>query len=315
MASNLKIFTKTDAPLSEMTSVIALGNFDGVHLAHRALLLEAVRLAKRLGDLQVGAFCFSGAPAAYLSGASVPLLCPLEKRIEKILALGVDFVAVADFKDFCDVSAEDFIQNTLKGELRAVGAVCGFNNRFGKGGVGTPLLLREQFGEDAVVVLPEVKLNSDTVSSSAIRALLADGKTETAAEMLGEPFSLTSRVVHGKRLGRALGFPTANLLFPRGTVIPGRGIYATRVITPDGVRRIGVSNVGIRPTITDGSDTHAANCETYIHDFCGDLYDKTLTVEFCRYLRAERKFDSVDALKEQISRDLTAAIDYFSTIE
>jgi riboflavin kinase/FMN adenylyltransferase len=228
-----------------------------------------------------------------------------------MLSLGLDFVAVGDFQSFRCVGAADFIESFLKIDLDCIGVACGFNHRFGHRGLGTPQLLSQAFGIEAVELLPEVTYNDCTVSSSAIRTLISQGDVETACEMLGRAFALRAPVVCGKRLGRQLGFPTANQYFPASCVIPAHGIYATRCFTEEGDCYVGISNVGVRPTITDGSDDHRPNCETYLHGFSGDLYDKNLTVEFCKYLRGEQKFASVNDLKSQIEKDLRAALEYF----
>lgn len=292
-------------------SVMALGIFDGVHIAHRQLLLAAIGLGQKLSADSVGAWCFDVTPSSVVDGVEVPMLSTLEDKIHMMLSLGLDFVAVGDFQSFRHLCAEDFVERFLKEELGCIGVACGFNHRFGHRGVGTPEMLAKSFGDNAIEILPEVTYNGRTVSSSAIRTLIIQGDTETAGSMLGRAFALRTIVVRGKRLGRQLGFPTANQYFPKSCVIPAHGIYATRCITEDGNCYVGISNVGVRPTITDGSDDHRTNCETYIHGFSGDLYDKNLTVEFCKYLRGEQKFASVNDLKAQIEKDLRAALEYF----
>ena len=307
----LQIYTPSGEPrLPDGNCVIALGTFDGVHLAHRALLREAIALAHELGT-RVGAFCFPESPASVMSGKEIPLLCTAERRIETMLSLGLDFVAVGDFHAYRTVTAEDFIESVIKKRLCAVGAVCGFNHRFGKGGLGSPELILSAFGEENVRVIPEVNCAWGRVSSSLIRAAIQEGDVFSASTLLHGGFYLDTPVVKGKQLGRKLGFPTANQLFPHGTVIPKHGIYAAVAVTEDGKRYAAVSNVGIRPTIVDGSDSHVANCETYIHSFSGDLYGKKLQVYPQKYLREEKKFSSVEELRDQISCDLDSALAYF----
>ena len=293
------------------TSVVALGNFDGVHVAHQALLRKTIQLGKELGADTFGAWCFDSLPSSMLDGKTVPLLTPLEEKLHKIFSLGIDFVAVGDFQSLRSMGAQDFIEFVLKERLHAVGAACGFNHRFGCGGAGTPAMLENAFEKNAVSVLSEVRMLGQTVSSSAIRALISEGNVSDARAMLGRAFALSAPVVKGKQLGRKLGFPTANQYFESGTVAPAYGIYATVCTMQDGKRFAGVSNVGIRPTITDGSDDHRINCETYMQNFAGDLYGKPLRVEFCKLLRREQKFSSTEELKAQIERDLEAALAYF----
>ena len=291
--------------------VIALGNFDGVHVAHRAIFNEALKLKKRLGASLAGAWCFSELPVNVLGNKKTPMICTLEEKIKRILDTGVDFVAIGNFRELSSVSAEDFVNVILADKLNCIGTVCGFNHRFGHKGLGNCELLREKFGKDGVAVVPEITMFGETVSSTAIREHILNGELEIARAMLGNPIYLSSPVVSGKRLGHALGFPTANQTFPVGVITPKHGIYATLCYTEDGKRHIGVSNVGIRPTITDGSDLHGVNCETYICNFEGDIYGQTLKVEFCTYLREEKKFSSVNELCHQIAIDATNALKIF----
>lgn len=311
---DIEIITPNGAPLSldGKTTVMALGTFDGVHSAHTGLITETVALASRIGADLCGAWCFSESPAAYFKNQRIPLLCTLEDRIALMLSCGLDFVAVGRIEELHTVSAEDFVDEILKSRFGCIGTVCGFNHRFGHKGKGSPQLLKEKFGNGAVSY-PEVKLAGETVSSTAIREHLAIGDIKTANLMLGRNFYINTKVLSGKRLGRTIGFPTVNQTFPDNTVIPHHGIYATLCTAEDGRQYIGVSNVGVRPTITDGSDSHAVNCETYLIDFEGDLYGQTLKVEFCSYLREEKKFSSIEELSSAIENDRACAIRYFGS--
>lgn len=308
--NNIKIVTKNGADPARRSSIIALGTFDGVHVAHRSLLEKTGAMAKMHGCL-AGAWCFAQSPAASLGLDPTPSLTTVDEKVALMLDTGIDFVAIGNFDAFREMSAEDFIDNVLKAQLGAVGAVCGFNHRFGSGGLGTPSLLYTHFGNDMLTVIPEMRVDGETVSSSTIRRLIMNGDVGMAERMLGRPFSLTSPVLEGKRLGRRLGFPTVNQIFGVGCVTPKNGIYAT-LCHIDGKEYVGVSNVGVRPTITDGSDSHALNCETYIIGFSGELYGKLLTVEFHSYLRGEKQFGSTDELRDAIAKDKENAIEYFT---
>lgn len=299
--------------LPEGNCVIALGSFDGVHVAHKAIFREAIALKSKVGASLSGAWCFSDLPGKAF-GKNIPMLCSLEEKIARILATGVDFVAVGDFALLSSVSAEDFVDRILIEKLNCIGAVCGFNHRFGHMGHGSHSLLFDRFGEESVCIVPEITMKGETVSSSAIRRHIAEGDFDTAKMMLSEPIYLSAPVISGKSLGHTLGFPTANQRFPKDYIIPQKGIYATLCYTEDGRRHIGVSNVGIRPTITDGSDSHAINCETYICDFNEYIYSQILRVEFCKYLRSEKKFTSIVDLKRQIATDAETAKAYFSEL-
>lgn len=284
--------------------VLALGIFDGVHVAHRALLKRACELRQALGASAVGAWCFK-------STGQTPAISSVEERVSLLLDSGMDFVVLADFDTFRNMSAERFVSEHLTATMECVGVVCGFNFRFGKDRLGSPDDIVSRLGQDRVSVVGEIKLNGVTVSSSEIRRLISNGEMENAAELLGRGFSLCTTVEGGKRLGRTIGFPTANQSFANGCIVPRRGIYASVCTTPDGRHYIGVSNIGVRPTIKDGTDSHLLNCETYIVGYKGDLYGQTLCVELVKYLRDECIFASVDELKQAISKDVRAAIDYF----
>lgn len=297
--------------LNKSGCVIALGTFDGVHIAHKALLNRAVTFKNEIGADLCGAFCFMESPLSLLRGTTIPQICTLDQKLELMFEAGLDFVAVGNFSAFRDVSAHSFI-DVIKSRFGCIGAVCGFNHRFGKSGVGDASLLREILGDDRVITVSEIKLDGITVSSSAIRALLAEGNVEFANKMLGRNFTLCSEVIRGKGLGHTINCPTTNQNFPIGAVNLKRGIYATLCTTQDGQVYVGASNVGTRPSIDGTIDDHAFNCETLIADFSRDIYGQTLNVEFCRYLRGEQKFDSLDALSSAIHRDLESAVQYFS---
>ncbi len=289
-------------------TVLALGTFDGVHTAHKALLECAVNLANSKG-IACGAWCFSQNPAAVLKKSPAQMLMTPRRKVEALLSCGIDFVAIADFEQFRDMPCEDFVEDILKGELGCTGAVCGFNHRFGKGGLGDPLLLRMSFGEENTVVLPKFENRGETVSSSAIREHILNGEIERAYELLGRAFSLCGTVISGKKLGRSLGFPTANLTFPDGYVIPKLGIYATRCILDNREEYIAVSNIGLRPTVEDRAVI--PNCETYLIGYFGDLYGREICVEFHTYLRQEMKFSSTEELSAAIECDRRRAEEYF----
>ncbi len=316
MTDTFYIFTKNGRvdSLPSGKSVLALGTFDGVHKAHQLILREAIELKKELGVDSVGAWCFSALPANLLFDKKTPQLCSVEEKIERILDIGIDFVAVGDFMQFAEFGGEDFVEELLKNKLNCMGVVCGFNHRFGRGGLSSPDTLKKAFGEDHVRVIPEVTMFGETVSSTTIRNHVSCGELRTALDMLGQPLTIKARVIGGKRLGHTIGFPTANQLFPEDIITPARGIYATLCFTEDGKRHIGVSNVGIRPTIIDGSDDHVVNCETYICNFNENIYGKILKVSFCYYLREERKFGSVDELRDQIAKDAEEAVRIFDEI-
>ena len=310
-----KIFwhNNLECDISNHKSILALGTFDGVHIAHKKLIDEAVSLKSRVGASLVGVWCFSQSPAGFFKGVTVPALTPPEQKIKILLDLGADFVAVGDFASFCKMNADNFISDVLISRFNCIGTVCGFNHKFGYKGLGDTNLLKERFGDTRVVSVDEIKMFGQTVSSTAIRSALMDGDPIKAGEMLGRKFALEAPVVHGKQLGRELEFPTANQYFTGDLIVPKHGIYATLCTLENGEKYIGVSNVGVRPTISDEIDSHIANCETYICNFSGDLYGQTLKVEFCAYLREEKRFSSIEELRSAINADKEAALNFFGT--
>ena len=308
-----KIFWRNNVEhnISKHKSILALGTFDGVHVAHKKLIDEAVSLKSRTSASLVGVWCFSQSPAGFFKGITVPALTLPDQKIKILLDLGADFVAIGDFASFCTMSADNFIGNVLISRFNCIGTVCGFNHKFGYKGLGDTNLLKDRFGDTHVVSVDEIKMFGQTVSSTAIRMALLEGDPIKAEKMLGRRFALEAPVVHGKQLGRELEFPTANQYFTGDLIVPKHGIYATVCTLESGRKYIGVSNVGVRPTISDDIDSHIANCETFICDFSGDLYGQILKVEFCAYLREEQCFASIVELRSAIMADKEAALKFF----
>lgn len=280
--------------LPDTPRAVALGLFDGVHLGHRRVIREAVGHP----GLTATVFTFTEQAAALKPNASA--LCSPVRTAQLFEILGVDEWCEADFEAFRDLSPEAFVEDVLVRQLHAARVCCGFNFRFGKHGAGDVKLLRSLCDANGIelVVADELCDDEGTVCSARIRRLIENGDVQTASRLLGHPFMIDTPVVHGQALGRALGFPTANqLLFPRA-VRPRFGVYMSTVVI-DGRTYYGVSNLGLRPTV--GADTPL--CETWIDGFDGDLYDVAPQVILTRFLREERRFDSVEALKAQVWRD------------
>ena len=297
-------------------SVLCLGNFDGVHRAHAVLLAEGMSLARHLsmreGETLSGIFCFFRPTVAFVFTPEgvTPVrvrghLTTLRDKLRILAKLGLDFACLCDFRDVRELKPEEFI-SLLKNDCNCVGAVCGFNYYFGNHAKGNAYHLLEAFGEDHTFIQPEMNLDGSPVSSSRIRACLKVGDVETAERLLGRPYSLETAVVHGKALGRTLGFPTANQYFPAERAIPETGVYATLCHTPYGIFP-GVSNVGSHPTVDDFA---RVNCETYIIGLKGDLYGKRIRVEFLKKIRGEQKFDGIEALTAAIRKDAEVASRY-----
>jgi len=291
-----------DRPLS-----IALGNFDGVHIGHRRLLAYAVRNAREIPDCSSAVWTFTALAKA---NTAVPALTDTEEKLRQIAAAGVEYAILEDFDAVRNQTPEEFTRDYLLRRMRTAAVACGFNFRFGRGGTGTAQLLGDLLRTEGVplTVMEPVTQEGEVVSSTRIRCAVAEGDMEKAAILLGRPFSLCGPVLHGKELGRTLGLPTINQNFPAGLIVPRHGIYACRC-TADGRQWRGVANVGVRPSVP--GDGHV-NCETHILDYSGDLYGKTVRVEFLSRLRDETRFPSVSALKSAIEADVRAAEAYFA---
>lgn len=286
--------------------VVALGNFDGVHLGHQAVVRRAVEEGKKSGALVVAA-TFDPHPRAVLRPGTEPkLLTTLELRREALLDCGVDDVYVIRFdKELSKKSPEQFVRDVLVGELRAGTVVVGENFRFGYKAAGDVAdldrLMREHGGEVCAVRIRSAN-GEEEINSTRIRELLAVGEVESAARLLGRPYVVRGEVAVGDRRGRTIGFPTANVLADPAVVVPARGVYAGTVRVGDR-EYPACTNVGVAPTFERGE----SRIEAHLLDFDGDLYGRTIDVSFGARIRAEKRFSGVEELKAQISRDVEAA--------
>jgi riboflavin kinase/FMN adenylyltransferase len=285
-------------------SVAALGAFDGIHLAHAKILDTAVERARAL-SLSAVACTFDPHPTAVLRPERAPSpIGTLDENLTRIAQHGLDATLVIPFTiEFSHMEAEAFVEEVLVQTLGVREVVVGFNHTFGRGARGTAALLRDLGTRGGFVthVLPPLQVNGLTVSSSAIRDALREGDVDLAAALLGRPYSVTGTVQRGAGRGRTLGFPTANLKPDRPLVLAG-GVYAARARW-DGRRADAVVNIGYRPTFGESQYW----IEAYLFDFTGDLYDRTLTLDFLARIRAEMKFAGVEALKAQVHADMDEA--------
>ena len=292
-------------------TVIALGFFDGVHRGHGALLQKTVQRAGELGAIPA-VFTFDRPPKEVVTGRPMPLINSPEDRADLARRIyGIQQVILAPFDEaMMTMPWQDFITELLVKRHGAVHLVAGHDYHFGYKNQGDPRLLQEKCRELGIGcdIIPKVELEGVTVSSTYIRTLVEAGDVERAALFLGHRHCLTRTVAHGCRFGRTIGIPTVNLTPPDHVLLPERGVYVTRVFLPDGSSVPGVTNVGTRPTVSNGD---AVSVETFLLDFDGDLYDKTIRVEFCRRLRPERKFASPQELKAEIQRNIQQTRDYF----
>lgn len=292
-------------------TVIALGFFDGVHRGHGALLRKAAERAGELGAVPA-VFTFDRSPREFVTGTPVPLLNSNDDRRDIIRRVyGIERVIFARFDQaMMTMGWEDYIQMLVR-DYGAVHFVAGHDHRFGHKNEGTVALLQAKCAELGLGcdIIPEVEIEGITVSSTYIRTLVELGDMERAALFLGHPHCLSQTVQHGKRLGRTIGIPTVNLAVPAHVLTPAKGVYITRAFLPDGRSCPGVTNVGTRPTVTDG-DT--VSVETYLLGFDGDLYGQTVRLDFHRRLRGEVKFPSLEALRQEILRNVAETESYFA---
>lgn len=285
-------------------SVVCIGAFDGLHLGHRALVRHAQSRARALGVPAV-AVSFEPLPREFFAPADPPPRLVLARgKVQGLFGLGVDGVGLLRFDGrMAAMAAETFVQRLLVGRLRAREVWIGPEFRFGHRRGGDLALLQAlgaAHGFAAGEIAP-VQLHGERVSSTRIRALLVAGRFAHAAELLGHPYAIGGRVVRGQQLGRTLGFPTANLRFPKTPALSG--IYATRVHGVAAQPWPSVSSFGTRPTV-EGVEPLL---EAHLFDFHGDLYGRHIEVEFVAKLRDEEKFDDLQALTTQMQRDAECA--------
>ena len=290
---------------------LALGFFDGVHIGHGALMRRTVEVSQQKG-LIPGVITFDTHPLSMVTGKAVPLINSPADRAGLIRRLyGIEDVIFLRFDNrTMHMPWDEFIVN-LKNEFCAAHVVAGHEFHFGDRGIGDPQKLLAKCAEldMGCDIISPVTLDGVLSSSTHIRQLLERGDIERANAFLGHPHVLTDYVRTGYRLGRTIGAPTINMRFESGVLIPRKGVYATRVYLPDGQERMGVTNVGVRPTVD--TSTSAVTAETFILDYEGNLYGQTVRIEFYRHLRDERKFDSEEELKAQIAKDAEAVRGYF----
>lgn len=284
--------------------VVAIGNFDGVHMGHQILFRMAAEKARKKNGTAI-VLTFEPHPLKIIAPDKVPpLLTTFRQKMELIEACGIDMVICADFtRQFADQRPREFAENILVNRIGAKELVVGFDYAFGRGREGTlPYLKKmgEMFGFETHDVEP-IKLNGHLVSSSYVRELIEDGDVETAREFLGRYYSLHGPVVHGFKTGHGIGFPTANIDTSR-VQIPGVGVYAVRILHKD-KSYDGAANVGFNPTF----DRDRLSVEVHIFDFHEQLYDQEIEVAFVARIRDEMSFKSADDLVEQIRKDIQKA--------
>ncbi|MEN2753668.1 bifunctional riboflavin kinase/FAD synthetase [Capnocytophaga sputigena] len=291
---------------TQQPTVLTIGTFDGVHLGHQKIVERVVTTARQEGLLAT-VFTFFPHPRMVVQhDKGLKLIHTLEEKKQLLQQLGVDLLVVQPFNEaFAQLTAEEFVSTILVEHLNVKKVIIGYDHRFGRNrtaNIDDMRLFGKKYGF-AVEEISVQEVDEVSVSSTKIREALNKGDVTTAEHYLGTPYSLTGRVVHGLKLGRTLGYPTANIqVTEEYKLIPKDGVYAVYSYI-DGRKVYGMMSIGKNPTI----EGKGASIEVYFFDFNGDLYDQKLTIEFVQYLREEQKFATIDLLKKQLQDDETAA--------
>lgn len=288
---------------------VGLGNFDGLHIGHMALINTLIREAQ-LNNLSSIVYTFTKHTENIIRKKLItPLLLTEQKKIELLGEIHLDYLYFDEFnEEFSRLSPEEFVKKILIDKLNIKLAVAGYDYRFGYMGEGDVDLLKElgqKYGF-RVVVIPAIKCDNEVISSTRIRQCIINGELETAYKLLGRNYSITAEVVSGRRIGNTIGFPTANIHPERYLVLPANGVYITKTQL-DGKLYNSMTNVGYNPTFEDVKEK---TVETHIIDFNQDIYGKKIEVFFLKKIRDEAKFKTVELLKEQIAKDMTVAKEY-----
>lgn len=281
-------------------AAVALGIFDGVHCGHRKIIKAAVDYSKK--GLIPAVFTFPADGISYKHGKPYEFIYGNRQKIDILSRLGAEYIYSPDISDVFEMSGEEFAEKILAGKMNAEAVVCGENFRFGRGaacGVCELESFGRRFGFELSVCGMERK-NGREVSSEIIRRLLKNGEVSEAGELLGEAYFISEEVKEGARLGRTLDFPTINQIFGQKQLVPRNGVYHTLTLI-DGKTYNSITNVGVKPTIEKNTDPLA---ETHILDYCGNLYGRIIEVRFLRFVRDEKKFSSIEELKNQVHEDI-----------
>ena len=307
----MEIITSLDAELKNKypATVIALGTFDGLHLGHTDVINTARNYAERSG-IKLAVFTFSNHPLALIRPDLVPVrIISAEEKIKLLESFGVDYLINIPFtEDFAALSPDEFLEKLACFNYRCL--VVGENFTYGFLGSGKTETLERSGRKNGfdVIVRPLVKINGNVVSSTGIRNLIQAGHIEYANRMLGRAYAITGTIVHGEQRGRKLGFPTANIELLHGEMaVPAPGVYAVTVSIEGSIYE-GMGNIGNNPTF---NNVEHARLEVNLFNCSGDLYGKTMSVQFHKYIRAEKKFSGVEELCRQIEEDKKAIKTYF----
>jgi riboflavin kinase/FMN adenylyltransferase len=301
----MKVITSKENFKFTKSNVIALGNFDGIHIAHKKVIKSAIDIAKDR-NLNSLIYIFDTHPISVLSDTTPKLLTTLEQKIKIIEELGLDYVYIQDFNiEFSSLEPEIFIKSILVDTLNAASIITGYDYRFGNKAKGDTQYLKEfcmKFKID-VNIVDRVDFDNEPVSASRIRNLLDEGDIEKTNELLGRKYFIEGSVIHCKGLGSKIGFPTANLDISQNIKLPAKGVYSTKTVINDEVF-YSITNIGSNPTVNNDLN-NKITCETHIIGYDNlNLYGKKIIIQFENKIRNEQKFDSLEQLKKAIENDI-----------
>lgn len=278
---------------------VTIGSFDGLHKGHLSLINKAVELSKK-NNVKSMVNTFKEHPLNIINKDIAPkLIMDNETKIQLLQNTGLDILNLSDFIDIMKMPPEDYILNMIE-YYNVKGIITGFNHKFGHKNEGDVKLLKklsEKYGFELYIVDP-VKVNGEIVSSTSIRKYIADGEISKANNMLLRPYSLKGTVKHGRKVGRTLGFPTANLKYDNNFVVPGIGVYYT-VVEYNGKKYKAITDIGYAPTVRNSDFT----IESYMLNFNEDIYEKSIKINFIEKIRNEVKFSNIEELKSQLESD------------
>ena len=281
-------------------SVVTIGNFDGLHRGHQVLIKKAVEYAKS-NNISSVVFTFKNHPVNYFKPNSIKNIITNDDKVRILESMGVDYIINIPFDEYMTkISGFDFVKGILLDTLGAKKIIVGYDFAFARNKEGNIKLLQElssKYGFDLEVVNP-ITLDNIRISSTYIRDLILNGNIENVYKYLGRNYKLSGEVIHAKKLGRTIGFPTANISINKDMVIPKVGIYATKVYV-NGQTYYGATNVGYNPTVNG----EGLSIETNILEFNEDIYGKVITIEFLERIRDEKKFNGIEELKKQLQKD------------
>ncbi len=288
-------------------SAVAIGKFDGIHLGHQELLSKVIE--QKNNGLQAVVFTFDPSPAALFSGKTIKELMTKEEKRSVFEQMGID--VLIEFPLSMETAAtepERFVKEYLSQKLKATVIAAGTDLSFGKKGAGNAELLQSLAKECGyqVEIIDKVSFAGEEISSTLTREAVEMGEMERVTALLGTPYKVQGTVTHGRKLGRTLGMPTVNIIPEEGKLLPPNGVYYSKVWL-EGKEYSAISNIGYKPTV---SDTKALGVETYLYNFNADIYEKNIIVELLSFKRAEMKFDSVEALRQQIHQDMEKGLLY-----